>query len=168
MTQALDKLKVLVADDNQHMRAIIMAVLKGIGIRDILEAKDGEGALKSLRSWPADLAIVDYRMEPMDGVEFTKQIRTSPDSPNIYLPIVLCTGYADYRRILGAREAGVTEVIVKPITAEALITRMNAVIFHPRPFARTETYFGPSRRRRAASDYQGPDRRKGETVTLGD
>jgi two-component system, chemotaxis family, chemotaxis protein CheY len=159
MGLAFDKLKVLVADDNPHMRSIIAAVLKGVGIRDIREAKDGGDALLAFRDWPADLAIIDYRMTPIDGVAFTKQVRLADNSPNIYLPIIMVTGHADLSRVVGAREAGITELIVKPITAEALISRINSVIFHPRPFARTESYFGPSRRRKREGGYLGPDRR---------
>jgi len=159
MTQRFDKLRVLVVDDNTHMRSIIGAILKGLGVREIREASDGTEALKILRDWPADLAIVDYRMEPMNGLEFTKYVRTHEMSPNIYLPLVMITGYSDLPRVIGAREAGVTELIVKPVTAEAVISRMDAVIFHPRPFAKTETYFGPSRRRKRNAGYSGPDRR---------
>lgn len=159
MDQKFDRLKVLIVDDNAHMRSIIAAVLKGIGVRDIREAADGTDALRALREWPADLAIVDYRMEPMDGLAFTQIIRQDPSSPNVYLPIIMVTGYSDMHRVMGAREAGVTELIVKPVTAEAVISRMDAVIFRPRPFARTETYFGPSRRRRKEGEYSGPERR---------
>jgi len=159
MNLTFDKLKILIADDNPHMRSIIGAVLRGLGVRDIREAKDGSEALMALRDWPADLAIIDYRMTPMDGVAFTKEIRLADKSPNVYLPIIMVTGYADLSRVVGAREAGVTELIVKPVTAEALISRINSVIFHPRPFAKTDTYFGPSRRRKREAGYQGPDRR---------
>ena len=159
MTQRFDRLRVLLVDDNAHMRSIISAILKGIGCHDIREAADGTDALRILKEWPADLAIVDYRMDPMDGLAFTQIVRKDPSSPNIYLPIIMVTGYSDLNRVIGAREAGVTEIAVKPITAEAIISRMEAVIFKPRPFAKTETYFGPSRRRRSNSEYTGPDRR---------
>jgi two-component system, chemotaxis family, chemotaxis protein CheY len=159
MTQRFDRLRVLLVDDNAHMRSIISAILKGLGCHDIREAADGTDALRILREWPADLAIVDYRMEPMDGLSLTQIIRKDANSPNIYLPIIMITGYSDLNRVIGAREAGVTELIVKPVTAEAVISRMDAVIFKPRPFAKTETYFGPSRRRKREGDYAGPDRR---------
>ena len=166
MSQQFDRLRVLVVDDNSHMRSIIGAVLKGIGVRDIREAADGVQALNILADWPADLAIIDYRMEPMDGLALTKTIRTGDKSPNIYLPIIMVTGYSDVPRVIGAREAGVTELIVKPVTAEAIISRMDAVIFKPRPFAKTETYFGPSRRRKRAGEYNGPDRRAPRDNTM--
>ena len=159
MSQRFDRLRVLIADDNAYMRSILATILKGLGVQDIREAPDGGQALKILADWPADLAVIDYRMSPVDGLEFTKVIRTDPASPNVYLPIIMVTGYSDLNRVIGAREAGVTELIVKPVTAEAVISRIDAVIFKPRPFAKTETYFGPSRRRKRAGEYAGPDRR---------
>lgn len=155
----LENLRVLVADDNQHMRAIVVAVLKSIGVKSMREAHDGFEAMTILRDWTADVAIVDFRMEPIDGVEFTRQVRTSPDSKNPFLPIIMLTGYADRARVMEARDAGVTELVVKPVTANAVIARLNSVIFHPRNFVRTEAYFGPDRRRNVNPNYTGPERR---------
>ncbi|MES2034415.1 MAG: response regulator [Pseudomonadota bacterium] len=146
MDDGLSSLKVLLVDDNQHMRAIVSTILKGIGIRDVLEARDGAEGLQALRGWPADIAIVDFCMEPLDGVEFTRLVRNSPDSANPYLPIIMMTGFADRPRVVEARDAGVTELVVKPITARSVIDRLNAVVFRPRPFVRTHDYFGPRRR----------------------
>ncbi|MFO1015813.1 MAG: response regulator [Caulobacteraceae bacterium] len=147
MTDSLGEIKVLLVDDNQHMRAIVAAIMKGIGVRQLLEARDGAEALGHLRTWPADIAIVDFQMSPVDGVEFTRLIRQAETSPNPYLPIIMMTGYAERKRVMEARDAGVTEFLVKPITAKGIITRLNEVVFKPRPFVKTEDYFGPSRRR---------------------
>ncbi|CAN5228337.1 response regulator [soil metagenome] len=156
---SLENLRVLVADDNQHMRAIVVAVLKSIGIRHLREAHDGAEALAVMRDWTVDLAIVDFRMEPIDGVEFTRLVRNSSDSKNPYLPIIMLTGYADRNRVFEARDAGVTELVVKPVTAKAVIARLQSVIFHPRPFVKTDHYFGPDRRRSGNIGYTGPERR---------
>ena len=146
MDLGLGELKVLLVDDNDHMRTIVGTILKGIGILNVREARDGSEALEALRTWPADLAIVDFRMEPMDGVDFTRLIRNAADSRNPFLPIIMMTGFADRPRVEEARDSGVTELIVKPVTARAIIDRLNAVVFRPRPFVRTADYFGPRRR----------------------
>lgn len=148
-------MNILVADDNGHMRAIIVAMLKGLGFENIREAGNGAAALGILRDWSPDVAIVDFRMDPVDGVEFTRLVR----SANPYLPIIMLTGYADRTRVFEARDAGVTELIVKPVTAQAMIARLNSVIHHPRPFIRSLDYFGPCRRRTANPRYEGPERR---------
>lgn len=160
MSTGFESLRVLLADDNAHMRAIVAAVMKSIGVKDIREARNGAEALSMLREWPADVAMVDFRMEPIDGVEFTRLVRNAKDSKNPYLPIIMLTGYADRNRVMEARDSGVTELIVKPVTAQAVIGRLNAVIYHPRAFVRTEDYFGPCRRRNKANEnYKGPERR---------
>ncbi|MDI1326821.1 MAG: response regulator [Brevundimonas sp.] len=156
---SLSALKILVVDDNAHMRTITSAVLQSAGIRLVREAADGGAALEILRDYAADLVIVDFRMFPLDGVEFTRLVRNSPDTANPYLPIIMMTGHSEKSRICEARDAGVTEFVVKPITAKAILDRIQAVIFQPRPFVKTEDYFGPDRRRRDAPNYKGPMRR---------
>lgn len=157
---SLQSLKVLLIDDNQHMRAITSAVLQSAGVREVREASDGAAALEILREQSVDLAIVDFNMFPLDGVEFTRLVRNSPDTANPYLPIIMMTGHSEKSRVFEARDAGVTEFVVKPITAKAILDRIQAVIFHPRPFVKTDGYFGPDRRRSSASNYRGPRRRK--------
>lgn len=152
-------LKVLIIEDNQHFRLLIRTVLQTLGIRNAQEAKDGSEALNVLQTYPADLVIADWKMEPMDGVAFATFIRRSPDSPNPYLPIIMVSGYSEARLVLDARDAGVNEFLAKPISAKGLISRICAVVDKPRPFVRTETYFGPDRRRRQLP-FTGPDRRK--------
>ena len=159
MSTAPNSLNILVADDNTHMRAIIVAVLKGLSFDNVRKAANGADALAIIKDWTCDVAIVDFRMEPVDGVEFTRLVRNAEGSANPYLPIIMLTGYADRARVFEARDAGVTELIVKPVTAQALIGRLNAVIYHPRPFIRSIDYFGPCRRRTANPNYRGPERR---------
>lgn len=156
---ALASLHILLVDDNQHMRAITSAILQSAGIRKVREAPDGAVALDTLRDHAVDLAIVDFNMFPLDGVEFTRLVRNSPDSANPYLPIIMMTGHSEKSRVAEARDAGVTEFVVKPITAKAIFERIQAVIFRPRPFVKNSTYFGPCRRRTDSSNYRGPKRR---------
>ena len=156
---SLKSLNVLLVDDNQNMRAIASAVLHSADIRNVYEASEGATAFDLLRRHAIDLAIVDFNMFPLDGVEFTRLVRNSPDSANPYLPIIMMTGHSEKSRVQEARDAGVTEFVVKPITAKAILDRINAVVFKPRPFVKTDTYFGPCRRRRDEFGYAGPFRR---------
>jgi CheY-like chemotaxis protein len=146
------------------MRAIVSTILKGVGVRHMLEAMDGAEALYILREHPIDIAIVDFKMSPLDGVQFTQLVRRSPDSTDPFLPIIMLTGFAERHRVFEARDVGVTEIVVKPVTARSLLDRINTVIFKPRPFIRTEDYFGPCRRRRDDPSYTGPKRRGSERM----
>ena len=156
---SLAALQILLVDDNPHMRAIASAVLKSAGIRKVIEAGDGGAALQMLREHAIDLALVDYKMFPLDGVEFTRLVRNSPDSPNPYLPIIMMTGHSGKERVYEARDAGVTEFLAKPITAKAVLDRIQSVIWRPRPFVKTDGYFGPDRRRVSPPNFHGPWRR---------
>ena len=159
---SLKSLNVLLVDDNQNMRAIAAAVLHSADIRNVHEAAEGATAFDLLRRHPIDLAIVDFNMFPLDGVEFTRLVRTSPDSPNTFLPIIMMTGHSERTRVYEARDAGVNEFIVKPITAKAVLDRINAVIMRPRAFIQSADYVGPCRRRRDQPDYAGPVRRSAD------
>jgi CheY-like chemotaxis protein len=154
--------RVLLVDDNDHMRTIVSTMMQGLGVQHVRECTNGAQALTVLRHWPADLAIIDFHMAPIDGVEFTRLVRQAGDSPNPFLPIIMLTGYAERSRVEEARDAGVTEFIVKPVTAKAVLSRLEHVIFKPRPFVQTNSYFGPDRRRRMDLDYAGPSRRKSD------
>jgi two-component system, chemotaxis family, chemotaxis protein CheY len=163
MTTGLEALSVLLADDNPHMRDIVGVLLNNYGIKQIRTVHDGKQGIDMLRFWQPDLAIVDFKMEPVDGVEFTRFVRNSPQSRNPYLPVIMMTGHSARSRVYEARDAGVTEFVVKPVNARTLLDRIMAVVYRPRPFVRTKTYFGPDRRRRADPDYQGPLRRAADS-----
>jgi CheY-like chemotaxis protein len=160
--QQLREIRTLIVDDNDHMRTIVATMLEGLGIVNIRESRDGAHALGVLHYWPADLAIVDFQMSPINGVEFTRLLRQSPGSPNPVLPVIMLTGHAERARVEEARDAGVTEFIVKPVTGNALLTRLNAVIQRPRPFVQAGDFFGPDRRRRKDEEYFGPARRRSD------
>lgn len=155
------RLRLLVVDDNSYVRRLVRTLLHGFGVHEIVEAEDGAAALDRFASANPDIMVTDWEMPILDGIELTKLIRTSENSLNPYVPIVMMTAYAEKQRVMQARDAGVTEFLVKPLSAQALHTRLAAIVLNPRPFIRTSTYFGPDRRRMAMPDFPGEERRKG-------
>lgn len=141
------------------MRALVKAMLNALGMHSVHEYNNGKQAIDSTETFVPDLIITDWMMEPVDGLEYTKYIRTHVDSPDIYTPVILMTGHTEKWRIITARDAGVNELLAKPITAKTLYSRILAVIEKPRPFVRTKSFFGPCRRRVNWKDYMGPERR---------
>ncbi len=156
---ALENLKVLIVEDNQHMRSLLRTLLNSVGVRDVIEANDGTTALTALRDRKCDLVLSDLAMKPMDGLEFSRHVRTSEHSPNPFLPIIMITGHTEKHRVEAARDAGVTEFLAKPITASSLFSRLAEIVERPRAFVRTDAYFGPDRRRKNIENYGGPWRR---------
>lgn len=159
MGYRLDRLSVLVVDDNQHMRSLVRTILESLGVSQIMEARDGAHALEKMAQTQIDLMIVDWNMEPMDGLSLTRHLRTAEDSPDQFVPVIMLSGHTERARVMEARDAGVTEFMAKPVSARSLYARIVSIIENPRPYVRTEDYFGPDRRRQMLP-FDGPDRRK--------
>jgi two-component system, chemotaxis family, chemotaxis protein CheY len=161
------KLRFLVVDDNPHMRRILRALLVGFGSREVHEAADGASGLEAFTQFTPDIVIMDWAMPLVDGLEFARMIRQPDTNANPFAPIIMLTGHSERARVTAARDAGVTEFMVKPISAKGLHQRIVNVTANPRRFIRSKTYFGPDRRRNNASSYDGPERRKRVKVDLG-
>ncbi len=154
-----DRLKVLVVDDNPHMRKLVVTILQAFGVIQIYEADNGDRAWTILRESNPDVLVLDWVMEGMSGLDLIQMIRSNPASPNPFVPVVMLTGYTSLDHVRQARDAGVNEFIAKPVSVKTMMSRLVAVIEHPRPYVRTNGYFGPCRRRRGAEEYRGPERR---------
>jgi len=155
-----ENLKALIVEDNQHMRSLLRALLNSAGIKDVAEAAHGHGGLEVLRERKSDLVLTDMIMKPMDGLELTRLIRNDERSPNPFVPIIMISGHTEKYKVEAARDAGVTEFLAKPITAQNLFARIAEIVERPRAFVRCDNYFGPDRRRHQNDDYPGPWRRK--------
>ena len=151
-------------DDNAQMRSIVGTVLRAAGVGGIHYAPTGFHGLEVLSQREIDVCYVDYEMPQMNGLEFISAVR-SVGSTCQYMPIIMLTGHSDTSRLHEARDRGVTEFLCKPVTANALLKRLEAVIAHPRPFIDCGTYFGPDRRRRSDDAYAGPRRRASDAGT---
>jgi DNA-binding response OmpR family regulator len=139
-------------------------VLLAAGARHIHYAQDGRRGLQALSEHAIDVVYVDYEMPLINGLQFISAVRRLKTQDQ-YMPIIMLTGHSDRLRLDAARDRGVTEFLCKPVTARAILTRLNAVIMHPRPFVSSPDYFGPDRRRTRTSAYDGPLRRSSD---LGD
>jgi two-component system chemotaxis response regulator CheY len=155
----LGLLKILLVDDNRHMRVLLSEILRAVGVNQIFQAGDGAEGLQMMRSYEMDIVITDLAMQPLDGIDFVRLLRNSPDSPNPLTPVVMITGHSTMSRIREARDVGVNEFLAKPITARGVLLRLQQIIDHPRSFIRTDDYFGPDRRRRDDPAHEGPWRR---------
>lgn len=151
-------LNVLIVEDNLHFRTLVRTILETLGVPNIEEARDGAEAIDVLKNFPADLAILDWKMDGVDGIEFVRRIRRHEDSSNRYLPIVMVTGYTEDSLVREARDAGVNDFLAKPISAKSLLSRIVGLLDDQRPYIETEAYFGPDRRRLQVP-FDQPERR---------
>lgn len=127
---------------------LLVEILRALGATQIYEAEDGATGMHVLREQDIDIVLADLSMQPVGGIDFVRLIRTAPDSPNPMAPVIMITGHTTLKRVSEARDAGVNEVLAKPVTARGVLDRLHSVIEHPRPFIQTADYFGPDRRRR--------------------
>ncbi len=168
MGYALNKLRVLIVEPNAHIRELLRTILQSVGTGAIDLSTDADEGFDAYCRRDYDVVFTDSELQPISGLEFVNQIRTSAKSPNPYVPIIMLSSFSDEERIRLARDHGVTEFLAKPFTVDIVLKRLEAVIEAPRSFVRTGSYFGPDRRRSSSLDYSGFDRRKSDLkeVTL--
>lgn len=160
MTYDFSKISVLVLDDNKFMRDLIKGILQTFGIKRIFTCDDGAVGFKIFCEESPDLVITDWIMEKNSGLQFTEKVRRDSVSPNPFVPIILLTGFAEENRVIKARDAGITEFLVKPFKAIDLYKRIEQIIEKPRKYVKSIDFFGPDRRRRETANFSGPFRRE--------
>lgn len=159
------KLSVLVIEDTAPMRKLIASVLETMDVGQVYTAENGEHGYEQIKKHNPDIIVADWHMDPINGIELTEEIRNNTLSPNRMAPVILVTGYSAITRVAEARDAGVTEFMVKPFSANDLAKRIAYVINKPRDFIDSQAYFGPDRRRRDSPDYKGPFKRESDNNT---
>ncbi len=162
MTYQFDRLRVLVVEDNLPMLEICKTLLMTFGVGEVFTAKNGDEGFNIFCKENPDFILADWMMSPMDGISLTRRIRNDPRSPNLFAPVILMTGFSERKRVIQARDAGVTEFLVKPFNARDLYKRVSQLIERPRQFVRCEDFFGPDRRRKPTSEFKGPFRRESD------
>ena len=155
----LEHLEILVVDDSYHMRRLLRTLLQALKVRHVREAENGADALAALQSSIIDVVLADCQMQPVDGIQLAQKIRRSEKLPNPAVPIIMISGHSSPELIARARDVGVHEFLLKPVSATALQERILSVLARPRPFVRSAGYVGPCRRRRDRQNYNGPERR---------
>lgn len=116
----------LVVDDSRAMRAILGKQLKQLGY-DVLEAEHGEQALERLASATERpvLALVDWNMPRMNGIEFIKAVRNLREHDS--MRVLMVTTETELSQVRIALEAGANEYMMKPFTAEALLSKLGTM-----------------------------------------
>ena len=119
-------MNVLIVDDYQTMLRILRNLLRQLNFKNIDEASDGSEALKKLRAKPFGLIISDWNMEPMTGIQLLREVRA--DEKLKHIPFVMITAESKSENVIAAKEAGVSNYIVKPFNAETLKGKLTSVL----------------------------------------
>jgi len=164
MSYNLGRIRVLVIDDNQPIRTLIRSLLLDFGVGVVDVAASGEEGWENYKKYKPDIIFVDWRMEDMDGLEFTMKIRRDEESPTPTVPVIMMTGFTNKERVFQARDSGVTEFLIKPFTVQGLSRHLSHVIENPRQFIVAPGFVGPDRRRRNDPEMASQSRRKSDEV----
>ena len=145
----IERLNIVVADQNQYARKLTRMMLMNIGVKSIYEATDGIAALDIIRTANPDVAVLDWEMPLMSGQDLIRIVRSPDVFPKPDLPIILLTAGADRWRVSEAIRLGVHEFLCKPTSPGALRDRLLSILVKPRPMVQIDKHYVPKPRRPA-------------------
>ena len=117
---------ILIVDDYKTMLRIIRNLLKQLGFTNVEEATDGSAALQKMRDKNFGLVISDWNMEPMSGLQLLKEVRADVKLKDT--PFIMITAESKSENVIAAKEAGVSNYIVKPFNAATLKGKLTTVL----------------------------------------
>ena len=138
----LSALRFLVADDSRFMRRLVISALKAFGARQIEECDTAARALEVILERRTDVVLLDWEFPDGTGEWVMRQIRR-PGHPAAFQTVIMMSGHGEKRRIERALRFGVNGYVAKPVAAATLYAQICHAVLYPRPYLRTETYFGP-------------------------
>ena len=124
---SVDKnMPILIVDDYKTMLRIVRNLLKRVGFENVDEAADGGEAFNKMKEKKYGLVISDWNMEPVTGLDLLKQVRSDGNMKGT--PFIMITAESKTENVIAAKEAGVSNYIVKPFNAETLKQKLTAVL----------------------------------------
>ena len=162
MAESTKEIRALVADPSSHMAGLVTLMLHSLKVRAVDEASDLQHLTAILARRPYDLMLIDDHLGGENDFQVIRTLRQSVDHPNRLIPIIMMAAGPDARLIAMARDAGVTEFLRKPFSAQHIGLRLDSIRNAPREFVEAETFAGPDRRRRELS--ATPHRRASDTT----
>ncbi len=122
--------KVLVVDDNQDVRELIVHILNADGFH-VYAAIDGENALAILNSNPVDLVLLDVMMPGMSGFDVLKEIRTSSNKKIREVPVMMITAMSSTDDVDQALAIGANSYVVKPFRGTTIREKVRKILDLP-------------------------------------
>ena len=163
MAYDFSKVQVLIVESSKEMYVLFKSVMVMLSVpeKNIDSAFSHEEAFKKFCNKNHDIIITDWLQNPDHGIKLTKMIRTHKLSQNRYVPIIMTAGSGHYSRVIKARDAGISEYLVKPFAADALALRMTRVIEKRKDFVECDAFTGPDRRSKSVP-FEGPEHRESQ------
>ncbi|HWA61371.1 MAG TPA: response regulator [Caulobacteraceae bacterium] len=162
----LDKLAMLVVDNNTQSLDIIAQVIMGFGVHNITKCQTVKEAKAAVLNAPMDFILCDAQLPDEDGYSFLRWLRREAGEPNKYAPAVVVTGHTRISQVMKARDCGAHFTVAKPITPAVLLQRIFWVAKDERMFIDCESYVGPDRRFRRLGPPPGMKGRRSDDLPV--
>jgi len=121
-------MRVVIVDDYTTMLRILRNLLRQLEIMNVEEANDGDTAFQLIQKAPPDLVISDWNMVPVTGLDLLRRVRA--DARLKHIPFIMVTAESKTENVIAAKQAGVSNYIVKPFNAETLRDKIEKVLGH--------------------------------------
>lgn len=154
LEERIRTVKILIVDDDYHMRKVVRTMLSAIGVREVYDVSDGMAGLQAIRTIMPDVVILDWEMPHVSGAEFVRTVRSPETFPLPQVPIIVLTGHGERSCVVTAMQLGANEYLLKPVSTKSLFDRLIAVLAKPRPMVQKGGYYGPAPRRSAPGGNQ--------------
>jgi two-component system chemotaxis response regulator CheY len=118
-------MRVVIVDDYTTMLRILRNLLRQLEINNVEEASDGDSAFQLLQKNPPDLVISDWNMAPVTGLDLLRRVRA--DAKLKHIPFIMVTAESKTENVIAAKQAGVSNYIVKPFNADTLRAKIVSV-----------------------------------------
>ena len=171
----LATIRIMIVISSGSAAHLIQRMFESLGFSKLYVAHDANEAVDFLRTASLHLIVTDSdlrlnmdetlkkktsnRPTELSGIEFVHRLRVSPSSPAPYIPVLMLMDQASGKDVRDARDAGVNEILLKPLEARTFCERIIDIIDNPRIYITAETYKGPCRRRHPGHSPDGPERR---------
>lgn len=114
----------LIVDDDKFSRTFIKTALYQIGIKNVKEAATAKEAMEQIHNFKIDIILLDQQMPEKNGIDFAKELKSSSVENAKDIPIIMITVDTKEKTVLDAKELGIKEYLVKPISPLALKKRI--------------------------------------------
>lgn len=135
----------LIIDPDTQSKALLRKLLTAFGVTRIMSAQATDDGLMMLRREKFDVVFLDEMAGPLKPMHFLKMLRRDLHSEDVAVPVVLVTAKIDAAKVTAARDAGMNDVISKPVNLPAIERQLRAAL-SPRPFVVAKNFVGPDRR----------------------
>lgn len=136
----------LIIDPAGHSKALLRKLLTAFEVSRIMSTNGTDEALIMLRREPYSIVFLDEMAGPLKPLHFLKMLRRDLNTSDVTVPVVLVSAGADAAKIAAARDAGMNDVISKPVSVQTIERKLRSLLVAPRPFVTAKSFVGPDRR----------------------